>query len=138
MANQRSPNLEARNEQRPKRVPISGEARNVLTVNEQDPNFVYRWVNDMKGGMRLRKFVAAGYEFVKDPNLTIGDGLDVGALSGIGDAVQREVGEGTISYLMRIPKGYYDEDQLAKIAQITEVEKGIGKSGGFYGKVDIS
>jgi len=138
MANPRSANIEKRNEQRPQRVPVSGEARNVLTISDEDPNFVYRWVNDMKGGMRIRKFLAASYEFVKDPAITVGDGEEVGAISGIGDAIQREVGEGTISYLMRIPKEFYDEDQAAKVARNTEVEAGTGKSQGFYGKVDIS
>lgn len=138
MANVRSTNIEARNEQRPKRIPISGDSRNVLTISDQDPNYVYRWVNDMKGGMRIRKFLAAGYDFVKDPNLEVGDGLEVGSISGMGDAIQREVGEGTISYLMRILKEYYDEDQNAKLIKATEIEAGIGKTAGFYGKVDIS
>lgn len=138
MANQRSASIEKRNTERPTRVPVSGEARNVLTISDEDENFIYRWVNDMKGGMRIRKFLAAGYDFVQDPAITVGDGEEVGVISGMGSSIQREVGEGVMSYLMRIPHEYYNEDQAAKVARNSEIEAGTGKNASFYGKVDIT
>lgn len=43
-----------RGENRPSRVPVSGR-RDVMTVADQDPNFVYRWVNDV--GNRIDQFL---------------------------------------------------------------------------------
>ena len=119
---------------RPKRIPVSGAARNVLTVDNQDENFVYRWVNDKD--QRIRKFQQAGYEFVND-DVVVGDGPRAGEASTLGDNVSKEVGLGTMSYLMKIPREFYEEDQKAKHDGVADTEDSIYrdmKRNGFDGE----
>ena len=54
-----------------KRVPIA-DARNKLTVAQDDPNVRRRWVNDVKAGDRLKTFEDAGYAFVTE-KVDVGD-----------------------------------------------------------------
>ena len=123
---------------RPKRIPVSGAARNILTIDNQDENFVYRWVNDQD--QRIRRFQQAGYEFVSD-DVQVGDGPRAGEASTQGVNVAKEVGLGTVSYLMRIPKEFYLEDQAAKHDQVRATEESIYqdmKNRGFTGKIEKS
>jgi hypothetical protein len=115
--------VEARNESRPTRIPVSGEARNVLTITNADPNFVYRWVNDSVD--RVSRFLTGGYEFVIDPHMEVGDGTDPSDARSIGAAVSRQVGNGMVSYLMRIKREFYLEDQAAKAQSIQTTEQAM-------------
>jgi hypothetical protein len=100
-----------------KRTPVSG-ARNILTVLNQDPNYVYRWVNDTTG--RIDMFKEGGYEVVTK-DLEIGDAtVDRG--SKLGSAITRSVGGMLTAVLMRIPKEWYNEDQESKMAEIKATE----------------
>lgn len=114
---------------RPKRTPLG--ARNRLTFGAQDPNFVYRVINDQDD--RLQKAQEAGYEFVQsdqklgDERVAEGGKLD--------SRVSKPVGNGVRGYLMRIPREYYTEDQQAKADRINATEEAMKpkQSKGEYG-----
>ena len=95
-------------ETKTKRVPIGGK-RDILAVRNQDPNFVYRWVNDTPG--RIERFKEAGYEVVQQ-DVEIGH-KTVDRGSKVGSAITRQVGGLLTAVCMRIPKEWYDEDQKA-------------------------
>ena len=103
---------------RPTRTPISG-GRDILAVQNQDPNYVYRWVNDISG--RIERFKAAGYEPVT-ADVEVGTKA-VDRNSKLGSVITRSVGGTITAVLMRIPKEWYDEDQAAKQAQIDESDR---------------
>jgi hypothetical protein len=121
--------LEQRATTRPKRVPLG--QRNRLSFGNQDPNFVYRVINDQDE--RLQQAQEAGYEFVVSDQ-PLGDKR---AAEGgkIDSRVSKPVGNNTRGYLMRIPKEYYHEDQNAKMGEIDEMEKALkpDKKAGQYG-----
>jgi hypothetical protein len=122
--------------QRPRRTPISG--RNILTVQGKDPNFEYRIVND--SGDRIQQFLDAGYELVDAAAVQVGD-KRVNAASPVGSKAQVSVGKGEKAFVMRIPKEFYNEDQLAKKAHIDRLEQSIkqtASSSADYGKVSIT
>jgi len=105
---------------RPKRTPLG--QRNRLTFNgEQDPNYVYRVINDQND--RLLMAQEAGYEFVNGPE-KLGDerAAEGGAID---SRVSKPVGNGTRGFLMRIPKDLYNEDQEAKLAKIAKTEEAL-------------
>lgn len=105
--------------ERPKRTPV-GTARNILTIPDMDPNYVYRWVyeNPNRPG-RVRRFEEGGYEVVKE-DLKPGDNtVDRG--SKVGSAVTRPDSGGML-VAMRILKEWYDEDQIAKQDKVNAIE----------------
>lgn len=115
---------------RPKRVPVG--TRHRLSVSNQEPGFIYRWVNttDDRPGM----FQAAGYELVDTSKHKIGDPrLSVG--SSIDNSIS--VGGGTKAVLMRQRDEFYKEDQDRKQAEVSRREQGILKPTleGSYGSV---
>lgn len=117
----------------PKRIPVSG-ARDLLTVAEQDPNYVYRWVNDKEG--RLKKFKRGGYEVVTSDNEVGQSTVDRG--SKLGSAITKSVGGAVTAVLMRIPREWYDEDQKAKQDNITALEETMRPEEADYGKITLS
>lgn len=133
-----------------KRTPLY-EQRDKLTVKGKEPGYTYRWVNDVKEGSRLQAFTEAGYEFVDDAEIKVGDEM-AGRENQLGSKVSRVVGsdstrkEPVKAYLMRIKDDWYEEDQAAKQETINENEKGIvDRAGlsenedmsGFYGKIKL-
>lgn len=104
---------------------------------DTDPNFVYRFVNDT--GSRLPNFQQAGYELVQDTELLVGDSR-VFDPSDIGTAKKVTSNDGTVSYLMRIKKEWFDEDQAKKDAYTKETEAAMKKeaSQGMYGSIKTS
>jgi len=106
-------------------------------AGDKDPNFVYRFVNDT--GSRIANFQAAGYEFVEDKDMVVGDSR-VFDPSDIGSGKRVTSNDGTVSYLMRQKKEYYEEDQAAKAASINEQEAAMKQEAtkGTYGKLSIS
>jgi hypothetical protein len=114
---------------RPKRTPLG--QRNRLSFGKQDPNFVYRVINDQDD--RLSQAQEAGYEFVTGDE-PLGDKR---AAEGgkIDSRVSKPVGNNTRGFLMRIPKEFYTEDQNAKMGVIEEMEKALkpDKKAGQYG-----
>lgn len=118
---------------RKKRIPV-GE-RHVLSVQGKDPNYKYRFVNNV--GDRIQQFLDGGYEFVDAKSHRVGDNR-VGDASPEGSNAQVNVGGGVKSFLMRIHKDYYDEDQKVKMDKIDKLEKSLVQSpAADYGKVVI-
>ncbi len=136
----------------PARVPVSGQ-RDIMTVFNKDPNFEYRWVVDAdERGSRILKFERAGYHFspieTDEQKLVVGeDAVYKSRKDGDVSIIRLPTGGGHYSYLMRIKKEWYKEDQEAKQIPINEMEEQITgeftpdgqlkKDLGQYGKVSI-
>ena len=120
------------------RIPV-GAARDILTVQGQDPNYVYRWVlDDPKRPGRLQRFKDGGYEIVTDVSETGDKSVDRGKK--LGSAITRPDGSSTL-VLMRISKEWYDEDQALKADKISDLEETMVadvKADGGYGNMTIS
>ena len=127
-------------QERPRRVPVA-ESRNRLTVEGKldRKNFVQRWVNDQDD--RIARFKEAGYEFVTNEGISVGDPtVDYKSTSDT-SIVRKGVGGGKVAYLMQIPREYYEEDQAKKQAQVDEIEESMIQSVNAehnYGKIDIT
>lgn len=106
-------------------------------AGDKNPEFEYRFVNDT--GSRIQNFKAAGYEFVTGDDLIVGDNR-VSDATDLGSAKRVISNDGTTSYLMRIKKEWYEEDQASKAAAIKEQEAAMKQeaSTGMYGKLNIS
>lgn len=127
------------------RVPVSG-IRDILTVMGKDPNFVYRFIVDEdEQGSRIMRFNRGGWEFARQDQGSLMVGKEcVYKSKQEGSIIRLHTGDGKYSYLMRIKKEWYDEDQAAKAADILEVEETITKTGtstgedfGQYGSIKI-
>lgn len=97
-----------------KRTPLSG-IRRKLSYDNQDKDYVYRWVND--NDRRLQNAQEGGYEFVEkaDRDDHAGDDDVTNENAGVGSAISKIVNrDGTKAYLMRIKKEWYEEDQREK------------------------
>ena len=103
-----------------KRIPVSGN-RNVMTVTDLDPNYSYRWVNDNSDG-RIDRFKLGGWEIVERKDSEVGDST-AGTSKGTTSLISKMVGKDVTAYLMRINMEFYEEDQLAKYAAISESEE---------------
>jgi hypothetical protein len=119
---------------RPTRIPLHG--RDILTVRNKNPDREYRWVNDIDD--RLFRFSQAGWEFVTDKGLVVGDPT-VNADKELGSVIVKSFGT-TRSYLMSTSKEWYEEDQAAKALAIKESERAMydnlnNTSDGRYGEV---
>jgi hypothetical protein len=123
--------------QKPKRIPLG--RRNVLTVSglkDQD-EFHYHWFNDVDE--RLQQCVEAGYEFVGNSGLQVGD-KTVESARGTDSITKKAVGGGKIAYLMRIPMELYKEDQTNKQRDVDLLDANLKapEVDGKYGKVEIN
>ena len=123
-------------EERPVRVPVSEANRDRLFVAGLDHDtYMYRWVNDTEG--RLAAFLAGWWEFVDQNGEPVGQGTDQSA--GTSSKFSKGVGRGVISYLMRIPKALWLEDQEKKEAKIKELESAnvsAAKRNADYGNIN--
>jgi len=133
------------------RVPFSGPRKklDVIWADKKSAEaYVARWVNDQ--GNRIQDALAAGYDFVLQEEIAGVGVSDVhSGNTDIGSRVSRVVGrtntnDSIRAYLMKIEKGFYDEDQLAKEShnQLTDHSVRAGTVGGAmignqYGKVDL-
>ena len=118
------------------RKPLSRRGPQAIS-GDKDPNYEYRFVNDT--GSRIHNFLAAGYEFVEDDTLAVGDSR-VSDASDLGSRKRVISNDGTAAYLMRIPKEYYEEDQAAKQKELADQEQAIQQEGsqkGMYGQVKL-
>jgi hypothetical protein len=111
-------------------------------VNGKDPNYVYRFVNDV--GDRINMFQEAGYELVSKEDHKIGDNrVDIASPDGTHASVSVGVtarGEGQRAYLMRQKREWYEADQAAKQENIRETQRQIKnkpKEEGSYGEVSM-
>lgn len=129
---------------KPKRVPVSG-LRDIMTVLNKDTDYVYRWVVDLdERGGRILTYERAGYSLVESDSVEVGADA-VYKTRQEGSIVRLPTGGGKFSYLMRINKAWYKQDQKAKQDAIQETEDAImrtrdssDKDSGQYGKVKIS
>ena len=107
--------------QRATRKPL--HQRGPLSISgEKDPNFHYRFVNDR--GSRISNHQEAGWELVDEASLVVGDSR-VKDVSDISSARQVTSDDGTVSFLMKIKKEYYEEDQASKRAINDEQERAL-------------
>lgn len=102
-----------------KRVPVHKQS--AIAVTNKDPNFVYRIVNDSEG--RVDQFLKGGY-VIADDNATSEDDR-IQSASTMGSVNRMVVNRGRDAdtkhaVLMKIPREMYEEDQLAKQAQVDE------------------
>lgn len=100
---------------RVRRTPIG--RRNKLTVENRDPNYHYRVVNDVDG--RVQDMIDMDYEIVTDA--IVGD-KRVDNPSTLGSAKQISVGGGVKAIVMRKRKDWHEQDQAEKQRQIDELE----------------
>jgi len=113
---------------RRRRVPLGTPEQKLSVPQAQDdPDSVYRWVNDLPG--RLQKALNGGYEYVEDPTLQIGSGSTSGNAEQ-DSRVSRLVGKDAkgfpmMAYLMKISRNIYEEDQAVKQEAIDDVDKTI-------------
>lgn len=119
---------------RPTRVPLS--SRDILTVYNKKPDKSYRWVKDSDD--RLYRFKQAGWEFVTDSGMEVGEPT-VNASKETGSVIVKRSGADEL-YLMCINKEWYDEDQAAKQKEIDETERAMyeqlnSSQDGRYGSV---
>lgn len=128
--------------ERPSRTPIHEQRDKLALKGIDDPNFVFRVVNDTPG--RIDKFLKAGYEIVltsmyPDANIQLADPT-AGQAGQEGSPVKIGVGRGVQGYLMRIPVEWYNEDQLAKELQLQELEEQMVQRAKTetYGKLEIN
>ena len=123
--------------ERKKRIPVSGDERNVLTVRNKEPGFVYRFVNNVSD--RIQKFMDAGYEPVSRESAgAIGD-RRVDSSEGTSSIVEKSVGLGQKAILMRQPEEFYSEDQQTKQKRVDDLEVAMKHDAkqGRYGKLDV-
>lgn len=121
---------------RPERKPLFQRGPQSI-AGSKDPGYEYRFVNDT--GSRISNFQQAGYEFVQDSDLVVGDSR-VSDPSDIGTSKRVTSNDGTVSYLMRIKKEWYDEDQKAKADMIAETERAMRQDAtqGMYGTLKVT
>lgn len=136
-------------ENKPRRVPVSG-LRDILNVMGKDPEFVYRFVEDVdENGTKIQAYIRGGYELTqvgKNSNVIVGEEAVYKSKRKEGGSIVRypSGSNGKSLYLMQIKKEWHEEDQAAKMEHIDEVESLIkGKKTsednelGQYGKVTI-
>lgn len=109
--------------------------RNRLSVQDKDPNYHYRIVNDVDD--RVSQFIENGYEVV---NTKVGD-KRVDQSAGLGSVPAFSVGQGTKAVVMRIKKEWYEEDRQAANAVVDATEQTMYqdvKKASDYGTFDKS
>lgn len=101
--------------ERPQRVPINGD-RDILAVKGIREGYHACWVNEQN----VPRYLEAGYTFV-DYDVTFGS-YHVHQGNPLGARHVRDMGMGTVGYLMEIPQEYYDEDRQAEEDQLKAAE----------------
>ena len=100
---------------RPRRTPIG--RRNRLSVENRDPDYHYRIVNDVDG--RVQDLLDQDYEIVLDAK--VGD-KRVDEISSLGSAKQISVGNGIKAVVMKKRKDWFKDDQDLKQKEIDDLE----------------
>lgn len=121
-------------ERRPRRTPIG--TRQILSVMGKDPDYEYRFVNDT--GDRVQAFLDNGWEKTPAKSVRVGD-KRVNSPTPEGSDTVASVGGGQKSFLLRIKKDWYEEDQAAKQDAVNATEEATREQAlnGTYGKLDI-
>lgn len=119
------------------RVPVNGNERNILTVNNRDPAFYYRHVLNRPD--RIAKFKEAWYEPVEaDADTRVGD-RKIDTTAGTSSLVETRAGAGEKYILMRLPIELWKEDQDRKHKKIDETEADMMRQAKNerYGRLEI-
>jgi len=120
------------------RVPIGQRRPLNIDRSSLDANFEYR--NVRGNPANLQRYIDAGYDFVTE-DMQVGDS---GIMRGSQTDSRVSVPSGDSNdrlFLMRIPKEFYDDDQLLKQKAIDKKEEALKPSAeqqGLTGKIDIS
>ena len=128
---------------RPKRVSLKDQ-RDQHSFEGKDPNFEYRFVNDIEDhlGSRIDRFKKAGWTPVLKSEGVVGEAnVEGNNQTKTTSYVEKQVGRKMKAILMKIPKEWYTEDQTAKQQELDESEKQMRRdalSNADYGKVDTS
>ena len=120
----------------PQRGSING-VRNRLSVKNQDPDFVYRIVNDIDD--RVQQLLDVGY--IVDTKTIVGDKRAGAPSSAPGTPITVSLGQGDKGVVMKIPKDLYEQRKLEKEAVIREREAALQdptQNGADYGKVKLT
>lgn len=105
-------------EERPERIPVSGQ-RNLINVRGIDTDkYVVRWVNDTED--RIRMFERGGWEKVTE-DVGIGD-RTADSSNQKQSFATKYMGANVTAYLMKIKREWYEEDQASKARLIKEQE----------------
>ena len=122
-------------EKRVTRKPLHQRGPHTIS-GEKDPNFQYRFVNDI--GSRIHQMKEAGYELVTDNEMVVGDAR-ISDPTSQGSAKRVVSKNGDVAYLMRQKKEWFDEDQKAKQDRLDELEKAMKTeaSQGMYGSIKM-
>lgn len=128
-------NLVKAPKERVRRNPVEG--RNKLKVRGEDPNYVYRIVNDVDD--RIADFLEAGWELDTSEEIRVGDSR-IDENSRLGKVRLVSVGGGQKAVLMKIRRDWYEEDQAAKLEYVRKSEEAMrpNPNDGGYGKIDIT
>lgn len=110
--------------QRTKRVPVGKANRLVAATRE---GFKRRWVSAVED--RIDVFLAAGYNFVHNTGSEDKSVSRTQDASSMDSRVSKQVGSGTLAYLMEIPLEYYIADQLEKQKEVDEIDQAIKGQG---------
>lgn len=119
-------------EERKQRIPF-GVQRRSLNVDEETMSYlrkhkkVARWINDEDHGMRIKRAMEGGYEYVS------AEGTKVGDIKEIQDSarhIRKKVGihrdgQPKYAYLMAIPEVFYNEDKRRKEEENMKVDEAI-------------
>jgi hypothetical protein len=117
---------------RTRRQPLT--IRNRVSVRNQDPDYVYRVVNDIDN--RVEDLVDRGYEIVPQDKVIRGGDKRVDDASALGSTSSISLGRGDRGVVMRIRKDWNAEDQATKAIRADELErtmKSDGKQASDYG-----
>ena len=102
---------------------------------------MYRWVRDIgENGGRIQLFQRAGYDLAtQEEQLTVGQD-SVFKTENIGSNITKPESDGSLLFLMKQKKEWYDEDQANKATalntQFNEVKNSDNKNG-HYGELKI-
>lgn len=100
------------------------DARNVFSVRNRDPNFVYRYVLDE--GPRVADRFDRGWEYAprEDDGVVGDDRVNAGHAV---DGRQTVRSGDKLLVLMRIPKEYWDEDHEIYCQEQDEIERSLNR-----------
>lgn len=116
---------------RPRRTPVA--KRNRLDVQNQEPGYRYRIVNDTDD--RIPALQEMGYEIVPDAKVGAAGNRRVDSASALGSSSSISVGRGVKAVVLRQRTDWYDEDQAVKRQQEEEIEQSMNRQKADYGTI---
>lgn len=104
---------------RPRRQPLA--VRNRISVRNQDPEYIYRVVNDLDD--RVEQLIEQGYEIVPQDKVIRGGDKRVDDASALGTNSSISLGRGDRGVVMRQRRDWNQEDQAIKALRAEQLEK---------------